>query len=48
MKPMIIADAGGDKTPEYVAALKAQQKIDLERSLDYAKKSLGAGVNWRG
>jgi sugar phosphate isomerase/epimerase len=48
MKPMIIADAGGDKTPEYTAALKAQQKIDLERSLDYAKKTLDAGVNWRG
>ncbi|MBE0658765.1 MAG: sugar phosphate isomerase/epimerase [Bryobacteraceae bacterium] len=48
MKPMIIADAAGMKTPEYTAALKVQQKLDLERSLEYAKKSLGAGVNWRG
>jgi sugar phosphate isomerase/epimerase len=47
MKPMIIADAPGAKAPEYTAALKAQQKIDLERSREYAKKSLGAGVNWR-
>lgn len=46
MKPMVIAD-GGQNVPEYAAALKAQQKIDLERSLEYAKKSLGAGVNSR-
>jgi sugar phosphate isomerase/epimerase len=47
MKPMIIADGGGKAPPEYAAALKTQQMVDLERSLDYAMKSLGAGVNWR-
>jgi 3-oxoisoapionate decarboxylase len=47
MKPMIIADVPGQRPPEYTAALKAQQKLDLERSLEYAKKSMGAGVNWK-
>jgi len=46
MKPMVIAD-GIQDVPEYAAALKAQQKLDLERSLEYAKKTLGAGTNWR-
>ncbi len=48
MKPMIIADVSGQRPPEYAEALKAQQKIDLERSLEYAKKTLGAGVNSKG
>lgn len=47
MKPMIIADAPTMKTPEYTAALKVQQKLDLERSLEYSMKTLGAGVRWR-
>lgn len=47
MKPMIIADAPGPKVAEYTAALKAQQKIDLERSLEYSMKTLRAGVAWR-
>jgi hypothetical protein len=29
-------------------ALKEQQKVDLERSFDYARKMLNVGVNWRG
>jgi hypothetical protein len=28
-------------------ALKLQQKLDLERSLEYAKKTLGLGIRWR-
>jgi hypothetical protein len=28
--------------------LREQQRLDLERSLEYAKKSLGVGVRWRG
>jgi 3-oxoisoapionate decarboxylase len=44
---MVIADVPGNKPAEYLAALKEQQKVDLERSLDYAKKTLGAGINWR-
>ncbi len=44
---MIIADVPGNKPAEYQAALKEQQKVDLERSLEYAKKTLGVGINWR-
>lgn len=44
---MIIADVPGAKPPEYVEALKAQQKVDLERSLEYCKKTLGAGLHWK-
>jgi hypothetical protein len=29
------------------AAFKEQQRADLERSLEYAKKVLGAGVRWK-
>jgi hypothetical protein len=29
-------------------ALKEQQRIDLERSFEYAKMKLNVGVNWRG
>jgi 3-oxoisoapionate decarboxylase len=37
-----------DNAPVIEAALKEQQKVDLERSLEYAKKKLGLGVRWRG
>jgi sugar phosphate isomerase/epimerase len=37
-----------DNSPVLEAALKEQQRVDLERSLEYAKKKLGAGVRWRG
>jgi 3-oxoisoapionate decarboxylase len=47
MKPMIIADLPGERPAEYTAALKAQQKLDLERSLDYCRKSLDTGIRWR-
>jgi hypothetical protein len=33
--------------PALEAALKEQQRIDLERSLEYAKQKLGLGVRWR-
>lgn len=40
--------AGGEKQPpEYQAALREQQRVDLERSVEYAKKTLGLGVRWR-
>src|SRR5207237_3959854 len=43
MGPMMIG--GADKQPPaYEAALKEQQRIDLERSLEYAKKTLGLGI----
>lgn len=45
---MIIADVeGGQFPPEYKAALQAQQRYDLEKSLEHAKKVLGVGVRWR-
>jgi len=37
MVPMVIEDAPGPKIPEFEAALKKQEMIDLERSLEYAK-----------
>jgi sugar phosphate isomerase/epimerase len=37
-----------DNAPALEAALKEQQRVDLERSLEYAKKKLGVGVRWRG
>jgi hypothetical protein len=47
MAPMIIADTGGNRPQVYRDALKEQQKADLERSLEYAKKQLGLGIHWR-
>lgn len=44
---MIIADVPGQQPPEYQAALKEQQRRDLERSFEYAKKQLGVGIRWR-
>lgn len=44
--PMVIGGAG-KQPPEIDAALKLQQKIDLERSLEYAKKTLGLGIRWK-
>jgi len=46
MGPMVIA-GWGEKPPVLEAAFKEQQKKDLERSLEYAKKVLGAGVRWK-
>ncbi len=36
-----------DNSPVLEAALKEQQRVDLERSLEYAKKKLGVGIRWR-
>ncbi len=44
MGSMIIADTGGKEPETYRAALVEQQRVDLERSLTYAKKELGLGV----
>jgi hypothetical protein len=39
---------GNCKHPPVIeAALKEQQRTDLERSLEYAKKTLDVGVRWR-
>lgn len=37
-----------DRSPEYEAALKEQQRVDLERSFDYASRVLGIGERRRG
>ena len=42
MGAMLIA--GWKNPPAIEAALKEQQKIDLERSLEYCKKTLGVGI----
>src|SRR5262249_9237006 len=43
---MVVED-GGPAIPEFQAALREQQRIDLERSLEFAKKKLGAGLKWQ-
>jgi len=43
--PMVIGGSG-KQPPAIEAALKEQQRTDLERSLEYAKKVLGVGVRW--
>lgn len=49
MGPMVIEDITGEKPlPVMAEALKEQQRVDLERSLEFAKKGLNVGVNWRG
>ncbi len=44
---MVVEDGVKELLPEFKAALREQQRVDLERSLEYAKKSLGVGVRWR-
>ena len=46
MGNMIIAN-NGKNPPVIEAALAEQQRTDLERSLEYAKKVLGAGIRWQ-
>jgi len=48
MGSMVMEDVPGRKPQAMTDALKEQQRIDLERSLEYAKKKLNVGVNWRG
>src|SRR6185369_7138663 len=47
MGAMVIEDVPGQKLPVMTEALKEQQRIDLERSFEYARKKLNVGVNWR-
>lgn len=46
MGPMVIGGPG-KQPPAIDAALKEQQRADLERSLEYAKKVLNVGVRWK-
>jgi 3-oxoisoapionate decarboxylase len=41
---MLIGPRQGERPPEYTAALAAQRRFDLERSLDYCSNVLGIGV----
>jgi 3-oxoisoapionate decarboxylase len=40
----MVVGGRGERPPEYSAAFKEQQRIDLERSFDYAKKVLKLGL----
>lgn len=46
MTTMVVEDEG-KQPPEYEAALREQQRVDLERGFAYAKKTLGVGVRWK-
>jgi len=49
MGTMVVEDGGNGQPPAVMQeALREQQRIDLERSFEYAKKKLNVGVNWRG
>lgn len=48
MGAMVIEDVPGTHPPAVLQeALKEQQRLDLERSLEFARKKLNVGVNWR-
>lgn len=48
MGVMVIEDSSSaKKLPEFTAALRQQQRVDLERSFDYSRHVLGVGVKWR-
>jgi sugar phosphate isomerase/epimerase len=44
---MVVEDGAKQPPDEFKAALREQQRVDLERSLEYAKKVLDVGVRWR-
>ncbi len=46
MGAMVVAGPGR-QPPEIQAALKQQQRRDLERSLEYTRKVLDVGIRWR-
>ena len=46
MTTMVVEDEG-KQPPSYEAALREQQRVDLERGFEYAKKTLGAGIRWK-
>jgi len=44
---MVVEDGVDHPSPEYVNALREQQRRDLERGFEYARKVLDVGVRWR-
>jgi sugar phosphate isomerase/epimerase len=47
MGAMVIEDVPGSRPQVMADALREQQRIDLERSFEYARRKLDVGVNWR-
>jgi len=47
MGSMVIEDVPGTRLPVMDEALKEQQRVDLERSFEYARKKMNVGVKWR-
>jgi sugar phosphate isomerase/epimerase len=47
MGAMVVEDVTGQKPEVMAEALKEQQRFDLERSFEYARKKLNVGINWR-
>ncbi len=48
MGTMVVEDLrGGKLEPAMAEALKQQQRIDLERSFEYARRKMNVGINWR-
>ena len=48
MGAMVIEDVPGTRAAVMDEALKEQQRVDLDRSFEYARKTLNVGVGWRG
>jgi len=46
MGDMVVGE-WSNNAPALEAALKEQQRVDLERSFEYVKKKLGVGIRWR-
>ena len=48
-RPVVVEDLQGRPIPpHFLAAIQFQQRDHMERSVEYAKKSLDLGVRWRG
>jgi hypothetical protein len=43
----VIEDAPGSHPSEFTAALREQQRVDLERSIRFAQTKLGLGIRWK-
>ena len=44
-RPMVVEDIPGRKGPDaFLAAIRYQQKEHMERSVEYAKRTLGLGI----
>jgi sugar phosphate isomerase/epimerase len=48
MGAMVVEDVPSKRAAVMDEALQEQQRVDLERSFEYCRKTLNVGVNWRG